>query len=589
MLKWKIDCTLFEPFAYIIVTGLFFLLQTWLMNRAQDSIAARLRKEVFESLLTNRELEWFQHAQVEEADDSEKKKDSSKSDSTTSDSKETKEIREKRKASASCSNTGVTPAALGVIMKDDVDVVANTVTNTLANLLRSSSSCIFGTYNMLRINPQLVGLSIAVAPIVGTLAWMTRKYLKKIVAIQQQAAISSASFVEERLNHIAMVKTSNREHDEVENYKQIQDECVSLGGKAALASGLSMGIMFGLSSTAFCGLLLAGRRAVKAEKMTSGQLTSFGTYSFMLALGTAGVVRAMGEYSKGIQCAARLYNLIDNETNAEEQKPSEQETKDTLSTVNTDLVQKLSVENVTFSYKADPSNVILQDLSFSLSRGEVVALVGKNGSGKSTAASILAGMYHPQSGEISLYNDDAASQKPLNYITDVGREDKVNLVQVVPQVPAIFDMAVLDNVRYSRPDASEEDVSAAMKSANCDFVSTLEGGLEYQVGRNGIRLSGGQRQRIGLARAFLANPIFLVLDEPSSAMDAEGELALKDTMTACRASNRGLLIITHRVKTLELADRILVLKDGKVAEEGKLEELKKQKNGELVSLLSDLE
>jgi ABC-type multidrug transport system fused ATPase/permease subunit len=257
--------------------------------------------------------------------------------------------------------------------------------------------------------------------------------------------------------------------------------------------------------------------------------------------------------------------------------------------VNTDLVQKLSVENVTFSYKADPSNVILQDLSFSLSRGEVVALVGKNGSGKSTAASILAGMYHPQSGEISLYNDDAASQKPLNYITDVGREDKVNLVQVVPQVPAIFDMAVLDNVRYSRPDASEEDVSAAMKSANCDFVSTLEGGLEYQVGRNGIRLSGGQRQRIGLARAFLANPIFLVLDEPSSAMDAEGELALKDTMTACRASNRGLLIITHRVKTLELADRILVLKDGKVAEEGKLEELKKQKNGELVSLLSDLE
>jgi len=560
--------------------------RTWLMNRAQDSIAARLRKEVFESLLTNRELEWFQHAQIEEAKDSEKKKGGEKSDSTSDDSKETND---ESKESTTFSDTGITPAAVGVIMKDDVEVVANTVTNTLANLLRSSSSCIFGTYNMLRINPQLVGLSIAVAPVVGTIALLTRKYLKKIVALQQEAAISSASFVEERLNHIAMVKTSNREQDEVEKYNQIQDECVSLGGKAALASGLSMGIMFGLSSTAFCGILLAGRRAVKAEKMTSGQLTSFGTYSFMLALGTAGVVRAMGEYSQGMQCAARLYTLIDNESADDEEKASERKAKKMAPDLNTDLVQKLSVENVCFSYKADPSKVILEDFSFSLSRGEVVALVGKNGSGKSTAASILAGMYLPQSGEISLYNNDAGSEKALNYITDVERNDQVNLVQVVPQAPAIFNTSILDNVRYSSPNASEEDVGAALKSANCDFVSKLEGGLEYQVGRNGIRLSGGQRQRIGLARAFLVNPVFLVLDEPSSAMDAEGELALKDTMKACRASNRGLLIITHRAKTLELADRILVLKDGKIAEDGKLEELQKLKNGELVSLMSDLD
>ena len=239
--------------------------------------------------------------------------------------------------------------------------------------------------------------------------------------------------------------------------------------------------------------------------------------------------------------------------------------------------------------------MILQDLSFSLSRGEVVALVGGNGSGKSTTASILAGMYSPQSGEVSLNTTDTdtdTTAKPLNYNTDIERKDQVKLIQVVPQAPALFNMTILDNVRYSRPDASEEDVRAAMKSANCDFVSNLDasnGGLEYQVGRNGIRLSGGQRQRIGLARAFLANPVFLVLDEPSSAMDAEGEIALKNTMTACRSSNRGLLVITHRAKTLELADRILVLKDGKLVEEGKLEELQKRRDGELVSLMeSDL-
>eukprot|EP00535_Pseudo-nitzschia_heimii_P000881 CAMPEP_0197185842 /NCGR_PEP_ID=MMETSP1423-20130617/12783_1 /TAXON_ID=476441 /ORGANISM="Pseudo-nitzschia heimii, Strain UNC1101" /LENGTH=658 /DNA_ID=CAMNT_0042637001 /DNA_START=4 /DNA_END=1980 /DNA_ORIENTATION=+ len=560
--------------------------RTWLMNRAQDSIAARLRKEVFESLLTNRELEWFQYAQIEKNEDLDKEKGGHEGDDVTK-SNETKETSEKRKPTASSTNRGVTPAAVGVIMKDDVDAVANTVTNTLANLLRSSSSCIFGTYNMLKINPQLVGLSIMVAPVVGTLAWMTRKYLKKILAIQQQAAINSASFVEERLNHIATVKTSNREHDEVKKYKQIQDECVSLGGKAALASGLSMGIMFGLSSTAFCGILLAGRRAVKAEKMTSGQLTSFGTYSFMLALGTAGVVRAIGEYSKGMQCAARLYKLIDKVVDDKEKEITDQ-MKDTRIPVNTDRVHKLSLEHVHFSYKSDSSRVILDDLSFTLSRGEVVALVGCNGSGKSTTASILGGIYVPQSGKILLHSNDMATKKPLNYITDVQRKDQANLLQVVSQTPTIFNMSIRENVRYICPDASEEEVRAAMKNANCDFVSNLEDGLEYQVGRDGIRLSGGQRQRIALARAFLANPTFLVLDEPASAMDAEGEQALKDTMATCRASNRGLLVITHRAKMLELADRILVLNDGKIAEEGNLQELREM-NGELVSLMCDLE
>lgn len=570
--------------------GTASFIRTWLMNRAQDSIAARLRKEVFESLLTKRELEWFQHAQVQEAKESSgKSKDKSKSEGTTgtSDSKESSNKGQNRATASSSSSTGVTPAAVGVILKDDVDVVAKTVTNTFANLLRSSSSCIFGTYNMLCINPQLVGLSIAVAPVVGTIAWMTRKYLKKIVAIQQQAAINSASFVEERLNHIAMVKSSNREHDEVEKYNEIQDECVTLGGKAALASGLSMGIMFGLSSTAFCGILLAGRRAVKAEKMTSGQLTSFGTYSFMLALGTAGVVGAMGEYSKGMQCATRLYNLIDGDSDCK-QKSSEQDTSGRNSSINTDLVRKLSIENVNFSYKADLSKTILNDVSFSLSRGEVVALVGENGSGKSTTASILVGIYTPQSGGVALYDTETTSVEPLNYITDLERTDQVNLVQVVPQVPALFNMTVLENVRYSSPNASEEEVRTAMDSAHCDFVSNLDGGLDYKVGRNGIRLSGGQRQRIGLARAFLVNPVFLVLDEPASAMDAEGESSLKDTMISCRTSNRGLLIITHRAKTLELADRIIVMKDGKVVEEGKPEELKKRKDGELVALMSDL-
>merc|ERR1719491_2195617 len=159
-----------------------------MMNRAQGSIAARLRKKIFESLLMERDIEWFQSAKIEETQKSERERDNIESDSTNNDElKDKEEIQEKSKTPVpSTSKTGVTPAAVGVIMKDDVDVVANTVTNTLANLLRSSSSCIFGTYNMLRINPQLVVCSLAVAPVVGTIALISRKYLKKIVTIQQQ-------------------------------------------------------------------------------------------------------------------------------------------------------------------------------------------------------------------------------------------------------------------------------------------------------------------------------------------------------------------------------------------------------------------
>jgi len=566
-----------------IAGGTASFIRTWLLNRAQDSIAARLRKEVFKSLLTKHELEWFQ--QVPQDMKGDKKKEKGNNFGESKDTINNEKLKKTTSPSFS-------PAAIGVILKDDVDTVANTVTNTLANLLRSLSSCIFGTYNMLCINPQLVVCSLAVAPVVGTLAWMTRKYLKKIVTIQQQGAIDSASFVEERLNHIAMVKTSNREDDEVEKYNQIQDDCVELGQKASLASGLSMGIMFSLSSTAFCGILLVGRRAVKAQKMTSGQLTSFGTYSFMLALGTAGVVKAMGEYSKGMQCSTRLYNLIHVDANGKnEQKYSDQEIEDDRPSVDTDLVQKISIENVNFSYKANLSNVILREFSLSLSRGEVVALVGANGSGKSTIASLLAGMYRPRSGEILLHPNSTTGDmtQPLSYVRDINRKDQVRLVQAVPQVPALFDMTILDNIRYSSPNASKEEVKSAMKSSNCTFVSTLDGCLNYQVGRSGIRLSGGQRQRIGLARAFLADPVFLILDEPSSAMDAEGETALKDTMAACRSSNRGLLVITHKAKNLEYYDRILVLKDGEIVQEGTLEDLQKDKDGEFVSLMSDLE
>jgi ABC-type multidrug transport system fused ATPase/permease subunit len=164
---------------------------------------------------------------------------------------------------------------------------------------------------------------------------------------------------------------------------------------------------------------------------------------------------------------------------------------------------------------------------------------------------------------------------------------------VVPQNPALFNTSVLDNVKYSYPEATDEQAMDAMKMANCDsFVSKLDGGVRYQVGQNGSKLSGGQRQRIGLARALLSDPACLVLDEPTSSLDAEGQTAVTDAVLACRgsdkSSSRALLLITHRLKTLEVADQVLVMKNGQIVETGSFQALSKKKDSELCALMPDL-
>lgn len=419
---------------------------------------------------------------------------------------------------------------------------------------------------------------------------LTRTYIKKIEAVKQEAALNAASFVEERLNNIAMVKMSNREKDELETYTQIQNRLVELGGRTSFANGLSMGTMFFLSTSALCGIMLAGGKAVEAKRMDHGQLVSFGTYSFLLALGSAGLVKALGEYSRGVQSATRLYQLIVpvDEAVSSRMAPTELCT-DVNESADYAQVRNLKIVGLHFSYRSEPSAEILKNVSLNLSRGEIVALVGKNGSGKSTIAMLLAGLYKPASGEILVeFDSSSATRSTIDFIRDLKREDQAKLVQVVPQHPAIFSASIGDNIKYTHPAATVEEVQQALKAANAEiFVSKLEGGWDYQVGRNGSRLSGGQKQRIALARALLANPTFLVLDEPCNSLDSHGEEAVEDAIKACRESDRSLLVITHSAKTVRLADRVFVLKDGEVVEQGTLSELMASQ-GELSALMPDL-
>lgn len=572
--------------------GLASCLRTTMLALAKDDIVARLKNEAFESLLTKKNLEWFQsHSVVVSTDDdgddvnSNHKNDrksempmpmnGNKSDETTT-------------STAKNATTGVSPGAVGSILNEDVEKVANSLTSSLANLVRASSSVLFSTYNMLRLDASLFGASAVIIPVLASAAMVLRKTIQRLTKRQRELASSEASFVEERLTHIPLVKLSNREQQEVETYHVLQQEAVQVGRLVAYFQGAFMGFLFCASSSALFLVVHLGGRSVAAGRLTSGQLTTFATYSFLLGLGTSGLVKAIGEIAAGMVSARRYYQLV-LIVDADDEEAKKDYAKDIGSnsvkvSIEPSKIESITFEKVSFSYKSTGAQVV-KDVSFTLARGKVVALLGQNGSGKTTVASILAGLYQPADGKVFL--SDGTD------LHDLDKASKQKLVQAVLQSTALFNLSILENVRYGNPKATEEEVQFALKQANCEnFVSKLEGGLNFVVGLNGCKLSGGERQRLALARALLSDPVCLVMDEPTTSLDAQGESAVVEALQSCRNGTRGeqraMLLITHQAKSLTLADEILVMQGGTIVERGRFDELRSNPKSELCKLMPEL-
>ena len=556
--------------------GTASFLRTTTLNRAEESIATRLRGKVFASLMTSKDMEWFQTERI--------RSDGSSSSAETSLASSSSDEDDDSTSTSAASAAGMTPGMIGSILNDDVTDVARCMTSTTANLVRSSISAVFSTYQMLHLNPQLFITSLCTVPLIGAAAMTMRKFLKRLTAQRKDAAMRAASFAEERISQIAMVKMSNRETDEVKSYQSLQDECKAIGRKESLANGAFMGFTFSATSSALFLVVHIGGKAVAARKMTSGQLTSFATYSFLLGLASSGIVKALSEAFRSMVSAKRVFELVKTEEGVLEQS-EHPEIEENLEVA---AVESISLRNLTFGYKARPDAKVLRNVSMELKRGCVVALVGKNGSGKTTIASLLAGLYKPQTGSITLL-PDGANYKFLD------RSIKRHLVQMVPQGAPLLNISILDNVKYSNPEATEGEIQTALTAANCDgFVSKLPEGLNFVVGMHGCKLSAGQRQRLALARALVSDPFLLILDEASSALDDEGENAVADAVMACRGkagsqqNGRALLLITHRPKSLEVADIVVVLREGQVVETGSLKDLKNNRTSALCSLMPDL-
>jgi subfamily B ATP-binding cassette protein MsbA len=309
-----------------------------------------------------------------------------------------------------------------------------------------------------------------------------------------------------------------------------------------------------VSQAAFVSLLLVGIYAVVRGfwDLSLGVLTAFLFISAMLYRPTKNLTRAYNAIQDALPAAERLFEILD--APAEPEDPPEAVALERVR-------ESIRFRDVWFTYGRES---VLRGVDLELPVGQVVAIVGRTGSGKTTLADLLLRFHDPQEGRIEIDGTDLRS---------VRRDSLREIVTVVTQDPILFDTTILENIRYGRPDAAFEEVIEAARAAHVhEFIEQLPEGYETTVGELGARLSGGQRQRITIARAILRDPCVLIFDEATSALDARAERAVHEAIWNLM-KGRTVLVIAHRLSSVRAADRIAVLEDGRIVEEGNHEEL----------------
>jgi ATP-binding cassette subfamily B protein len=301
-------------------------------------------------------------------------------------------------------------------------------------------------------------------------------------------------------------------------------------------------------------VLWFGGRMVMAGDLTVGELASFILYTLIVAMSLSALAGLWADFARARGASERVFELLDRAP-----------VVDAGGGATLDHVKGMvEFGGVGFAYPVRPEVEVLHDVTLRLEPGRVAALVGPSGGGKSTIAALLLRLYDPGEGAIRLDGHDLRSLDASWLRTRIG---------TVAQEPVLFSTAIAANIRYGRPEATDDEVEAAARAANAhDFISELPDGYETEVGERGVRLSGGQKQRVAIARALLKDPPILILDEATSSLDAESESLVQDALERLMAS-RTSLVIAHRLSTVRNADLVIVLDGGRVIETGNHDEL----------------
>ncbi|XP_078410686.1 ABC-type oligopeptide transporter ABCB9-like isoform X1 [Cetorhinus maximus] len=434
------------------------------------------------------------------------------------------------------------------------DIISQNISLFLRYLAKAFGICIF----MIVLSWRLSMLAVIEIPILLTFSILYGKSYKKLAKQVQDALANANKVAEETISCIKTVRSFANEETEAQDYSERLNIMYNLNMKQVLAVSI-----FTWGNRAFQVFLqlttvLYGGHLVLIDKMTSGDLISVFLYQVVLADALQNISTSFTGMIQGIGVAENIFAYIDN-------KPTQ---KKIGTFIPETLKGEVTFKNVTFAYPNRLQNKILNNISFTLCPGEITALVGVSGSGKSSCVQLIENFYTPQAGKI-LLDDRSVEDYDYKYIH--------SKVAMVGQEPVLFARSIRENISYGLQDCSMDLIIQASKTANAhEFITELKDGYDTEAGEKGTKLSGGQKQRVAIARALARHPQVLLLDEATSALDGESECEVLEELSKLK-KHCTILIVAHRLSTVKSAQKIIVIKKGMVIEVGNHKELMQRK------------
>lgn len=440
-------------------------------------------------------------------------------------------------------------------LTSDVSIIQTVTTGSFTELLRQGLMLVGGIGIIAYTNPFLTLVMLAIIPVITIAAAFFGRYVRRTSTKVQDRLAEANSVLQETISAIRIVQSFVREEYERRRYREKITDALHLAVRRSVANGSFIAFIILVVYSGMVVVLWVGSRMVVQGEMSAGDLIAFVLYTFIVGGSIGGMSELYGQFQQAIGATRRIFELLDTRpeiTDMENAKPL------------TSVSGKVEFREVHFAYPDERNLPVLKGINITAHAGEIIAIVGPSGAGKSTVTSLIPRFFEVSEGAILVDGHD---------IRKVKLKDLREATGVVPQETTLFGGTIHENIAYGKLDATDAEIEAAARAAHAhEFVMEFPEGYQTIVGERGVKLSGGQRQRIAIARALLKDPAILILDEATSSLDSESERLVQAALETLMRG-RTTFVIAHRLSTVRRADRIVVIDQGRIIQEGTHEDL----------------